>query len=321
VGVVRLVLWIDPTRSAGSESAEFATGVSFEVWALLLSVTVAVWVAIAVFLWRAVVETFTMDLRAARWPFVGYLVLALAVLGPLFAFGFGPDNPLYGAELKVRSVVTTIFLLGFPAVLGLWRIQERVSRLQHELPLAPPVAPLDLSKPSVAQSPEASGSTEPRIPAVGSIAGQSRARWVAELLGLRRLTQRILIAVSIGISAGVLSAGSLRTALLDVDGVTAADFPSHWVLLYGTLFTVVFALVFVPSFLEWRGVASRLVDESFPIPHDGRPTGAWHEGRQHMSRMLGLDASPLKALGPLVGIMSPLLLSVAAAFIPELSPN
>lgn len=150
------------------------------------------------------------------------------------------------------------------------------------------------------------------------ILGQSRAVWIAELLGLRRLTQRILAAVSTGLSAAVLSAGALRNALLSAEVLTPAQFPSHWVLLYGGLFTVVFTLVFVPSFLEWRGVAARLVDEAFPIPHDGLADETWHEGRQRMSTMLGLDASPLQALWPFLGIVSPVLISLAAIFVPEL---
>jgi hypothetical protein len=302
------------------ESRAFASGVAFEAWALLLAATVALWVAIFAFLWRSIIEAFgRIRARTVGGPLAGYAVIAMLVLGSLFFVGEGaPPNPLYASTVKVQAIVTVVFLLGAPAAVALWLIQSTVSHLARALSLAPPVAIVE-----AVEGANTATSTRDLVRSAagtqdGTVAGRSRADWVATLLGLRRLTQRILIAVSLGISAAVLSTGALRNALLEARAVTAETFPSSWVLLYGALFTVVFVFVFVPSLLEWRGVASRLVDHAYPIPHDGRPTQAWHDGRQHMNRMLGLDASPLRALGPLLGIASPVLISIAAIFVPEI---
>ncbi|MFA9431132.1 hypothetical protein [Egicoccus sp. AB-alg2] len=294
-----------------AESRAFAATVEFHIWALALAATVALWVVIAAVVGQAVRRVFPD--RGRGW-FVGaascYGLLILALMGGLSLAGGGPVNPLHAARVKVLFLVGLIMALGFPAVAGLWCTQARLGQFARFLPLVPRVAvPASATGGDVA--------SEPTPTAAAASAEVDRAHCASQLVGLRRLTQRILTAVSIGISAGVVSTGALRNALLSSGAATPETFPSYWVLAYGALFTGLFAIVFVPTFVEWRGVAARLVDEAFPIPPDGIPGDPWHEGRASMSKMLQLDVSPLRALGPLAGVLAPVATSLAAVFVSE----
>jgi hypothetical protein len=310
-GAVSAVLLYGADRTEDSQA--FVATIEFGVWALALSATVALWVGIAVVLARSVANVFDRrDLESIAWAVGGHALIVAGLLGALLSTEAGPSNPLYEARVKVPLLVGFVLVMGFPAVLGLWWIQARLGQLSRELPLAPPIA----ATPPVTVGTEGGPSDAP-APSAG-LGVTVRTGWVGTLLGLRRLLQRILAAASVGISAAVLSTGALRNALIASGAETEQTFPSYWVLAYGSLFTAIFALIFVPTFVEWRGNAQRLLDDAFPIPPDGKPSSDWHDGRANMAKMLELDVSPLRSLGPLTGVLAPALTSLAAVLVSEL---
>lgn len=161
----------------------------------------------------------------------------------------------------------------------------------------------------------------------------------------------ILLALTLLVTSATLVTGALRIAVTakakPVPGgkfepfVKLEDYPSSHVLLFGAFFTLLLAVAVLPLVAAWRGKARSLVDHLAPFkyesassnPSAGTPgkdadaakgkdadaAEAADDKRSKLEKHLHLDAGLLQS--PLTGlsILTPLLASVLAVFIPELA--
>ena len=123
----------------------------------------------------------------------------------------------------------------------------------------------------------------------------------------------------------VLCAGALRRVWLtqapDDEALWeqfAAGFPSVEVLLTGAFGAILGLLLFVPIVAGWRSSARICVDKHFSLQRAEPPSASWLEGRDRLEKLLhlnvGLLRSPLLALS----VLTPLVTSALAVFLPEL---
>ena len=155
-----------------------------------------------------------------------------------------------------------------------------------------------------------------------------------------------MLALSLLVTSGALTTGALRIAVTAKARPAAGgklepfikpeDYPASGVLLYGAFFTILLAVAVFPLVFAWRGKARCLVDRLAPVEFDLAPNDAVageatddkpskagageaaDDKRSKLEKHLHLDAglfqSPLTALS----VITPLLTSVLAVFIPEL---
>lgn len=274
----------DETRA----SREFTELVSYEVWRSSLGVTVALWAAAGA---AAAVRLRALPGGLARGPVLlasgAWLVVVAALLAFLASSSGGPDNPLWGSRPKVLGLVAVTLLLASPLAVGLWCARAWLEDLGAEL-----------RRPDTA------------VP-VG--------RRVSELLVVRRTIDASLKAGALGLTAVVVATGALRNALIESGRETEASWPPSLLLVYGGVFTVVFAAVLVPAHLRWDAVADALVEHAVPLPDDGTPPDTWHDRRRSLRTVLGREQSFTTRLGSGLAIGAPLVTSALAAFVPQLA--
>jgi hypothetical protein len=123
----------------------------------------------------------------------------------------------------------------------------------------------------------------------------------------------------------LVSAGALRRVWLaqsPVDGDQrerlVADFPSSDVLLYGALGAVLGLLLFVPLVVGWRVAAARCVDTHYDLRRAEPPEAEWVGGRERLHKLLHLNEGILRSPLLLLSVLTPLITSVLAVFLPEL---
>jgi hypothetical protein len=272
--------------------ARFTTSLEFFVWSGLIAVAVAVWVAMSLGLLPTVREL--RSLFGDDGPAIpvsglfGIYALYAAVLFAVLTAGNRPMIPLDHFSFRIRTVFVIGLASAAPTVVALWLVAERLRRLR---PLLAAGAPL-------------------------SNAGER----VEELRMLWRCSVRSLAAASVAVSLAVVLAGAMRNALVAYDPATWKEaFPESGLLLYGALFTVAFAAVYMPTLLTWRGRARQLVDAVYQTPVDGKPDEAWMKGRTALEQLLGINIGLMAQLSGMLAIFGPLAASFLATFVPQLA--
>jgi hypothetical protein len=272
--------------------ARFTTSLEFFVWSGLIAVAVAAWVAMSLGLLPTVREL--RDLFGNEGPAIsvpglfGIYALYAAVLLAVLTAGNRPMIPLDHFSFRIRTVFVIGLASAGPTVVALWLVAERLRRLQPLL---------------------AAG---PSLPNAGERIEELRTLW--------RCSLRSLGAASVAVSLAVVLAGAMRNALLAYDPATWKEaFPESGLLLYGALFTVAFAAVYMPTLLTWRSRARQLVDAVYPTPADGKPDEAWMRGRTALEQLLGINIGVMAQLSGMLAIFGPLATSFLATFVPQLA--
>jgi hypothetical protein len=136
-----------------------------------------------------------------------------------------------------------------------------------------------------------------------------------------------LRAFAIGVTSAMLTAGALRFAFLEAQpqcdpgykGQTpcAEDFPAVDVLLFGAAFAIAGVAVALPLIVSWRGQAASWVEQQAGPPPEP-PTEDWLADRDRLAAMLHLNTPILREPLALLSILTPLVTSLLAAFLPQL---
>lgn len=71
---------------------------------------------------------------------------------------------------------------------------------------------------------------------------------IRQLLSIRDLLARILLAIGSAIGVATLATGALRNAVIANEPTAADQFPAIYPLLYGGLFTAILAIVYLPTY-------------------------------------------------------------------------
>jgi hypothetical protein len=272
--------------------ARFTTSLEFLIWSGLVAVAVAAWLAMSLGLLPTVRELrglFGVDGPAIPVPgLFGIYALYAAVLFAALTAADRPMIPLDHFSFRIRTVFVIGLASAAPTVVTLWLVAERLRRLH---PLLAAGAPL---------------------PDAGERVEELRTLW--------RCSMRSLAAASVAVSIAIVLAGAMRNALLAYDRATwDKAFPASGLLVYGALFTVAFAAVYMPTLLTWRSRARQLVDAVYRTPADGKPDEAWAKGRAALEQLLGINIGLLAQLSGMLAIFGPLATSFLATFVPQLA--
>lgn len=140
--------------------------------------------------------------------------------------------PIYLIELRFQIEVVIIFLCIAPALNGIWLIRDvletKYARIKNE------------------QDPS----------------------WLTEFIllhiQLRDLSQRYLLAVGLEVTLLTLATGANRDLKLAIGGV-ADRFPIQTVLIYALYYSVLLALIYIPTYLSLLNTGYAVRDELYPI--------------------------------------------------------
>lgn len=289
------------------ESNAFVDSGPWAVWRMVAATASVLFIGLFLAAVRVLRAAAEWGLDASASKVRTYLVCALAGTGVLvigrFIVGSGtPDLPVRYLNLRVGSVLFTALLAGIPFVVLVWLAHDTCHLLRRQIETLPALA----LKPEVPSTdPSDRGKPQPHREVI------SRLLRVWDLLGL------CVGAFAIGVVAAIVTASSLRAALLEAQPDRAHEFPAVNVLYYGILFAALASVLNLPLVAAWRRSARSMVDRTYPLPPDGQPTDEWLAARARLEALLHLDVSLLRNPLTALTVLSPLLTSSLAAFIPQ----
>jgi hypothetical protein len=143
-----------------------------------------------------------------------------------------------------------------------------------------------------------------------------------QLLATWNLINSCALSFAIFVVVALLPAGGLRNLWLansttDKEReVRAEEFPTSDVLLYGATYGLIALVVVVPLVFAWRSAARDFVNHEFPPQAHMSKDDA--EARVRLESLLGLDVTLIRNPLTLLTVLTPLVTSLLAAFLPEL---
>lgn len=275
----------------------------YTVWSSLGSLFVALWLVLGVVtlsqLW-----SLSLEEEDGRWdrmklilkPALGYLLFG-ALVGYLasaisYRSGVGaPDIPLAHSLLRVNFFAGAAIVGSLPSAVGLWVIRRRAGSL-----------------PTVA---------------LGSQIELLRS--LDQFLVFQARNQRFLATLSTVVATAVLQTSAVRNALIGAGIVTATDYPPEFVLLYGVIFAVAVAIVYLPPELALReagrtlqNIASTQIESTMPTPSNEVERWLEQAGqRDRIGKVLGLDVPIVARVQTSLGLFAPLIASLIGALVPH----
>lgn len=141
---------------------------------------------------------------------------------------------------------------------------------------------------------------------------------VALLIALRRLLERLLVAVGSLVALTTLESAASMSLERSVHSELGTR-PPQYVLVIGGVGSLLVALVYVPAWAALQDRGLRLCDELFPMKWLDQPSAVLSRAgeRQTLEQILGANRNVLADLQTGLAILGPLLASAAAAFLPH----
>jgi hypothetical protein len=295
--IVYVVFWAAGEANIQGTEEAFIDSFGYHLWSAMAALSATLWVVLFVAGLRTLGNEVDVSWRPIDWFAKWTLYVVFIILGGLLLWaiqsGTRPPIPIgwwdpWSYLLPVAGAVTA-----GPWVLLVWRAHEQLHQIDT-----------------------GSHSSIDRMTSIWSHIESS------------------MLALSLLVTSATLTTGALRIAVT-AKGRPAAggklepfikpeDYPASGVLLYGAFFTILLAVAVFPLVFAWRSNARRLVDSLAPVkfdlaPNDGGEGEAADDKRSKLEKHFHLDAglfqSPLTALS----VVTPLLTSVLAVFIPELA--
>jgi len=294
-GLVLVLFALRWAALLGSETdREFVEGDEFQVWMLVAAASVLLWLVVLMrgrgvlrtLMRRAPEEARRITLRDWFVHGCGLAALTIAVVSVTSGLGGqeAPDVPIehWRAITWVLLVVAGVAVL--PWIVGVWMTHEQLQ----------------------ASKPRLKSLTQPGEEADGELE-RLRGSW-------RFIERAVLFLLAVVVSATVMT-GALRVALVPEE-VEESAFAASDVILYGAFFACVSAIVVLPLVASWRAKAFLLLDQVFPVT--SRMTADQADARARLASALNLDVSMFRSPLTVLGVLSPLLTSVLAVFVPQL---
>lgn len=136
---------------------------------------------------------------------------------------------------------------------------------------------------------------------------------VEAFLQLRDHLQRLLSILGLLIGVGTLAAGSLRNLLISTGVAEKSDFPAELVLVYGAFFTVLVALIYVPTYALLVTVGRQICDAFFPFSSiEPESVAKWHSGRKSLEAILKVEVGVGQSFQTGVAVFAPLFSSLVS---------
>jgi hypothetical protein len=273
-------------QAGGPRSEAFIESADYVVWRLLIVVLVLASLISAAVGWPRFAELRRQYPTAAVTPLAMVYPLPVLITAAL-PWLTQPTVAVAWSMLSVRiGIVVLIVAAGVaPAVGTVWIIRHRLGEM------------------TVPQQDQAEHDT---------------AAHIIELSMLRRTGGTALGVLAGIISLTVVVTSQLRRAYLAA-GASPEILPAVGVVLYGSFFAGLLALLYVPAHLHWRNSAEAVRDLLYPIPTHGRPDADWSDGRKRVSDLLELDKGVPGILGMALTVTAPFLISLLGYVIP--APN
>ena len=146
----------------------------------------------------------------------------------------------------------------------------------------------------------------------------------ATLLAAWDLVIAIAQAFALFVVVAVLPTGALLKLWL-AQAATKAQleerrevFDSEHVALYGAMYGLIVVAVVLPLIVAWRAKAKSHVERLHP-PVDDKVTSEWYEDRAAHEKLLGLDVALIRNPLTALTVLTPLLTSVVATYLPSIS--
>jgi hypothetical protein len=162
-----------------------------------------------------------------------------------------------------------------------------------------------------------------RYAADSAAAAGTRGEQAGALLALRRLLQRLLAAVGSLVALSTLALGAAlalqQSAPARPAHGGAAQLAPQTVLIFGGAGSALVALAYGPASTALKARAQHLCDELYPLRQADDAAAVLNQARDRttLEQLLGADRSVVADLQTGLAILSPLIASAAAAFLPH----
>jgi len=272
----------------------------YTIWSALGSLTVALWLVLGCITlrwlwWLSREEGGTRSVCARRilWPALGYTMYGAVVSG-LAAYlsnltsPGGSVAPLAGFALRENLFATAAVFGSVPSLVSLWIIRRRVRFLPAHY------------------NDDLPGGFE-------------------KFLIFQQKNQRSLSVLSMVIAAAIFQTSALRDALLESGTRTAVNYPTQFVFLYGLIFSIAIAVIYLPSELALREAGLGLQTMAMEghrsaTLRQADAVESWLEQvdqRNRIGKALGVDVPLFARVQTSLGLLSPLLASLIATLLPH----
>lgn len=295
-----VILWILGELNVQGTDEAFINSFGYHLWSAVAALSATLW---AVLLRAGIHENkelakamdFGVWARNDWWTKLGYYITFIAlgwVLVSAIQYGLGVDDPIAWWKWGVSILFLMGAIAAAPWVLLVWRAHEQIHRIDIKS-----IESID------------------RLTSTWSRIENSMLALTLLVTSATVTTAAQRIAVT---TEGKQAAGGKLEPFVD-----PTSYPPSRVLLYGAFFTVLLAFAVFPLVFTWRAQAWHLVNYLAPVEfeagkNDGDRLEAADKKRSKLETHLHLDKgliqSPLTALS----VLTPLLTSILAGFIPEL---
>jgi hypothetical protein len=271
-----LVLYADRPWWPGRSRDVAETG-SFVLWASLICAQTALWALLLAWLLPTVrrlgAEYWSENANEIVWSAAAILVIVVLVaIVPPLTRSFPNYLPNHAVKLAFLTILGG--LVGLVPACGIWLVHGGLKRLGRDV---------DRNEDSI-----------------------------RTYLALEARLHRFLATLGAILGLLILTTAALRRVVVEYatkyTHETAADFPYEYVLLYGLLFSLLVAAVYLPTHLTLIRVGRSLVDSFFPGVSPTHPE--WEERmakREKLTAALQLGVGPFARLRTSAAILTPLL--------------
>jgi hypothetical protein len=302
------------TRSGAGANKDLVTSAGFGLWIAVAALTIVVFINTAIAGVRTVRNSpLGSDPATGTMYVVLYVVFGAIVIAALVVFGKGGPKAEIGHWTAVRvSLLVLGVIAAGPWIVSIWATHATLAANRFAIrglprSLLPSAESLSASSDEERESaaPEATNTSGPAdgLDPMMNILLEMR-KDIAQ--AVTRLLTLVLLAV--------LLSGALRGALVP-KYVHDADFPASAIVVYGAFFTVMLAFAVLPLMLAWRQTATDLLDVAYPTRVRSTADEAGARGR--MAATLNLNGSLFTSPVALTSVLSPLIISLLAVFVPQ----
>jgi hypothetical protein len=226
--------------------------------------------------------------------------VATLIAGRILGGSGNPDLPVNNLEFRVLAVLLPALVAAVPWLVLVWLAHDTCRLLRDRIVSLPPI-PLGSAK---------TDDGDAGIPPHREVNSQ--------LLRLWDLLVLCVGAFALGVVTAIVASSTLRATFISAHPDRSDEFPAVNVLYYGALFALLASVLTVPLIAAWRGCAREVVEQTYPLPADGQPSEEWTAARARLETLLHLDVSLLRNPLTVLTILSPLLTSALAAFLPQI---
>lgn len=266
----------------GRDTQRFLFAATTLPWVTVLIIQSAVWALLGWPSWKAASKLWRAAPAKRRVALSTLLLFFLAVLPSIAPFVFGGfPSPIPGHKLKMGLLTITGVLFAVPSIAGMFLV-DAVATRKSQSPTGTPAE-------------------------------------VRELLEFRQQLLYFRSILGAFVALAIFAAGAQRNALSALP--TAEPAPMELVWLYGGYFSLLFVLIFVPTYMRLQGLAHHIADAICGWPESSEELSSadalatYATTRKAIDDLLHVETKILDVIGSGLVIFTPLLAAVASSLI------